>query len=92
MFHEWAVFARLMGVCLWVLSGLFEWRLRIRRSMARRGNSARRRSRGGQTNNRHARNDSHRVGRGNWRWFTAGESRSASRGGRDWRSRDVGTP
>ena len=78
MFSEWAVFALLMGVCVWVLSGLFEWRLRMRRSITRRGNSAGRRSRSGQTNNRHARNDSDRVGRGNWRWFTAGEAKRQS--------------
>jgi hypothetical protein len=91
MFNEWAVFALLMGVCVWVLSGFFEWRL-MRRAMTRRGRSAGGRLRSSHTNNRHPRNGSDRVGRGNWRWFTAGESRNASRGGRDWRSRDLGTP
>ena len=45
----------------------------------------------GQTSDRHGRNDSDRVGRGNWRWFTAGESKSSNRGRRDWWSGDVGT-
>ena len=91
MFNEWAVFALLTGACVWVLFRFFEWRSRMLRSITRRGHSISGRSRGGQTINRHVRNGSDRVGRGNWRWFTAGESQSSSRGDRDWRSGDVGT-
>jgi hypothetical protein len=78
MFNEWAVFALLTGVYLWVLIRFFEWRSRMFRSITR-GHSVGRRSRHGQASSRNVRNDSDRLRRGSWRWITAGESRSSSR-------------